>query len=100
VAPPALLIVTRGLCRVPDLPLGALEEAFSRTDIVRWGLEDLGLAREEVGLEGSATRVWTLRTPPPRREGKTVSGSPADLVDHLIRRLEALSILEEADGKD
>jgi electron transfer flavoprotein alpha/beta subunit len=69
-------------------------------DIVRWGLKDLGLAREEVGLEGSATRVWKLRTPPPRGAGEIISGTPVELVDNLIRRLEALSILDEADGSN
>jgi electron transfer flavoprotein beta subunit len=97
---PALLIVNRGLCRVRDLPLGALEKAFSEMDIVRWGLKDLGLAKEEVGLEGSATRVWKLRTPPPRTEGEIISGTPVELVDNLIRRLEVMSILDEADGSN
>ena len=97
---PALLIVNRALCRVKDLPLGALEKAFSEMDITRWGLKDLGLARGEVGMEGSATRVWKLKTPTPRREGETVSGTPGTLVGHLMRRLEALSILDEADGND
>ena len=97
---PALLIVNKGLCRVRDLPLGALEKAFSEMDIVRWGLKDLGLTKEEVGLEGSATRVWKLGTPPPRRAGEVISGTPVELVDNLIRRLETLSILDEEDGNN
>ena len=94
---PALLTVTRGLCPVRDMPLGALETAFSQKDVVRWGVDDLGLKKEEVGLEGSATRVWKLRPPPPKRKGELVSGSPQTLLDNLIRKLEALSILDEED---
>jgi hypothetical protein len=44
---------------------------------------------------GSATRVWQLYPPPPRRKGKILSGSSLELVKHLISKLEALSILDE-----
>ncbi len=96
---PALLTVTKGLCAVRDLPLGALEAAFSTKDIVRWSMDDLGLKKEEVGFEGSATRVRRLRVPPPRGKGEVVEGPPQILLAHLLRRLEALSILDEEDGK-
>ncbi len=95
---PALLTVTHGILPVRDLRLGELETAFSQKDIIRWGIEDLGLAEDEVGLKGSATHVWRLRTPPPRREGELVKGSSQNLIDHFLHKLEALSILDEEDG--
>lgn len=96
---PALLTVTKGLCAVMDLPLGALEAAFSTKEVCRWSIDDLGLSKGEVGFEGSATQVRRLRQPPPRGNGEIVTGPPQDLVSHLLRRLEALSILDEEDGK-
>lgn len=95
---PALVTVGQGLHPVSDLSLGALERAFSEKDIVRWGLDDLGLPPGEVGLEGSATRVRRLYPPRPRRRGECVSGSPETLVDRFIRELESLSILGEEHG--
>ena len=95
---PALLTVSQDLCQVRDLPLGALEEAFSHKTIVQWGIHDLDLKKGEIGLEGSATRVLSLLSPPPRKEGEIITGSPQTLVDGLIRKLEALSILDEEDG--
>jgi len=95
---PALLIVRHGLCPVRDLPLGALETAFTEKDIIQWGIEDLNLKKEDVGLEGSATRVRKLHPPSPKREGELVTGSPQVLVDHLLRKLEEMSILDEEDG--
>jgi electron transfer flavoprotein beta subunit len=95
---PALLTVNQELRSVGHLPFGALQVAFSEREIIRWGLEDLGLKQEEVGLQGSATQVWKLTPPPPKREGAIFSGSPQILVDHLIRKLEDLSILDEEDG--
>ncbi|MDY6973403.1 MAG: electron transfer flavoprotein subunit beta/FixA family protein [Thermodesulfobacteriota bacterium] len=94
---PALLTVTHGLCPVRDIPLGALEIAFSREDVVTWGADDLKLNKEEVGFEGSVSRVWKLRPPPPKRKGELVTGSPQTLLDSLIRKLEALSVLDEED---
>lgn len=92
---PALLTVTHDFCAVRDLPLGDLETAFSRKTVTRWGLQDLGLAASEVGLTGSATQVRTLHPPPPREGGKRLEGSPEELVDGLIRKLEDMSILDE-----
>ena len=79
--------------------MGALESAFTQKDIVTWGIEDLGLKEEEVGLSGSATRVLKLLPPPLKRRGEMVSGSPQSQVDVLIRKLETLSIIDEESPK-
>jgi electron transfer flavoprotein beta subunit len=99
VKPPALLTVTQDLSTVKHLPLGDVERAFSEMNILRWGIKELGLQDNEVGFEGSATQVRRLEIPPPRQKGEVVEGSPQELVDHLIHKLEALSFLEEEDGK-
>jgi electron transfer flavoprotein beta subunit len=92
---PALLTVAQEFCPVRDLPLGALEKAFSQKDIIQWGIKDLDLKEDEVGLKGSATRVSKLRAPPPKREGELVSGSSQTLLESLIHKLETLGILDE-----
>jgi electron transfer flavoprotein beta subunit len=97
---PALLTVHQGLSPVRHLPLGALEIAFSQQDIIRWSIEELGLKEEEVGIKGSATQVRKLHPPPPKKEGSIITGSPQTLVDHLIQKLEALSIIDEEDGNE
>ena len=100
VQPPVLLTVTQDLCQARDLALGSLELAFAEGDLVRWGIKDLDLSENEVGLKGSATRVWKLRPPPPGERGQVVSGTPQHLVDALISKLEELSILDEVDEID
>jgi electron transfer flavoprotein alpha/beta subunit len=82
------------------VPFGALEAAFSHGDVFHWGLEDLGLKEEEVGLKGSATQVWKLQPPHSKRDVEMVNGSPQTLVNHLIRKLETMSILDEEDGNE
>jgi electron transfer flavoprotein alpha/beta subunit len=74
------------------------EEPF-RLDVLRWGLDDLNLKPQEVGLR-SATRVWQLYPPPPKRKGELVTGPPHQLVEHLIQKLEALSILDEEEANE
>jgi electron transfer flavoprotein beta subunit len=96
---PALLTVAADLAMPHHVPFGDLERAFSRGEVIRWGLEDLGLRKEEVGLMGSATRVWQLYAPPPKRRGEVLSGTAPELVEHLISKLEALSILDEDEPK-
>jgi electron transfer flavoprotein alpha/beta subunit len=99
VAMPVLLSVRRELARVRDLDLGSLEGAFSEAQIVRWGVKELELSEEEVGLKGSATQVWKLRPPAPRARGEILQGSPQILVRRLMEKLEALSMVDEEDAK-
>lgn len=92
---PALLTVSHEISVPHHIPLGNLEEAFSEGEVIRWGLEHLDLKEEEVGLCGSATRVWKLHKAEAKRGGIIVSGSPQSLAENLIRKLEALSIIDE-----
>jgi electron transfer flavoprotein beta subunit len=96
---PALLSVTRDLARVKDLDLGSIESAFSEAQVVRWGAEELELSNEEVGLKGSATQVWRLRSPAARPRGEILQASPRVLVRQLIRKLEALSMVDGEDAE-
>lgn len=92
---PALLTVSQELILPHHIPLADVEQAFTNRNILRWSLEDLGLSPDEVGLHGSATRVLKLYKPPLRRKGVVFTGSAHDLVDDLMEKLEALSILDE-----
>jgi electron transfer flavoprotein beta subunit len=96
---PALISVTSDICGVSDLALGAVEEAFSGNNVRSLNIEDLGLKEDEVGLKGSVTRVRKLSTPAQRREGDMLEGKPDELLKGLMEKLEALSILDEEDGK-
>ncbi len=96
VVTPALVTIARGPRPVRDIPLGALEKAFTAGQIARAGLDDLGLSAGEVGFAGSATWVSSLRTPAPRtNRGKPVTGSPETLCDIILKTLESLSVIDE-----
>ena len=95
---PALLTVSRDLCAPRHIPLGELERAFSGRAVMHWGLDDLDLKPDEVGWKGSATWVTKLQTPPPKTTGEILTGSVQFLVDNLVKKLEALSIIDEDEG--
>ena len=92
---PALVTVSRELSVPRYLPLGRIERAFSGGNILRWGLEDLGLGEDEVGFTGSATKVLRLHRPPGKQRGDIVTGSARELVERIIHKLESLSIIDE-----
>jgi electron transfer flavoprotein beta subunit len=97
---PALLTVSQDLSLPHYIPLGDLERAFTDREVIRLGLEELDLRAEEVGFSGSATQVRKLNKPPPKKRGEVVSGQPQTLLGHFIRKLEALSILDEEEIND
>jgi len=92
---PALLTVSNALCAPRRPSFGDLEAAFSMGSVRTWRLDDLGLNPDEVGASGSATWVVKLRSAPPKARGEIVSGPTQDLVDRLIKKLEALSVIDE-----
>jgi len=79
--------------------LGDLEQAFSKGQVLQWGLKELNLLPEEVGFSGSATTVLRLYKPPQKRKGEVVSGSSQALAEHLIDKLVSLSILDEDEAE-
>jgi electron transfer flavoprotein beta subunit len=100
VSMPALLTVSQDLALPHHIPLADLENAFTGGSVLVWGLDELGLHPDEVGLRGSATRVWRLHKPPPKRKGEVLTGPVHELVELLIEKLEALSILDEEPKSD
>lgn len=92
---PAVVTVAGGAPSMIPVPLGAVQDAFEGGEVIRLGLKELSLAPEEVGLQGSATRVVRLHPPKPARQGEMVEGPSETLVEALIRKLESLSILDE-----
>lgn len=94
---PALVTVAHGLRQTQEIPLGRLERAFSERQFMRWGREDLGLAQHEVGLPGSATRVWRLHAPQERGGGEILQGPPELLVERLVQELQLLNLVEDDD---
>ena len=92
---PVLLTVSKDLCVSRHIPMGDLEKAFSNRQVIQWGTDELALKGDEVGLMGSATQVLRLHKPSLKKEGEIVTGPPQVLAEQIIKKLEALGILDE-----
>ena len=68
-------------------------EAFDQSNIETLTLNDLGLNADQVGLEGSPTRVVKMRTTKRSRACEMLSGEPEEQVTALVRRLNQNGVL-------
>ena len=68
-----------------------------RTPVPIWGIKDIGLGEDEVGLAGSPTQVRSIFAPPQRESGDIISsddGNPDKVAGDLLDRLLADGVLE------
>ena len=52
-----------------------------------WGLEDIGLGVDDVGVNGSFTQVTKFEAPPEKAPGRVIEGEPEDAAKELVRSL-------------
>ena len=92
---PALLTVSKDLANPHYIPLSRIEKVFCEKKVEYWNCKDLNLKPERVGLMGSATLVSSLIKPQTRSKGDILKGTSKILSKHLIKKLEAMSIINE-----
>ncbi len=85
---PGLLTVIKEIAD-PRLPTLRGKQRAKRTDIPVWGLEDLGVEEDEVGLNGSPTRVVKIFRPSVARECEKLTPMDEQAMDEAADRLVA-----------
>jgi electron transfer flavoprotein beta subunit len=83
---PAVLTVTREINRPGTLSFSGIIKARKKR-ITEWGIDELGLAPESVGLKGSPTIVSDLGIRESKREVEIISGTREEKVDRLVQKL-------------
>ena len=83
---PAVLTVTREINKPRTLSFSGIIKARKK-QITEWGIDELGLAPESVGLKGSPTIVSDLGIRESKREVEIISGTREEKVDRLIQKL-------------
>lgn len=83
---PALITVVKEI-NEPRLPSLRGKMSSRKAEITLWGNKDLGLAEDQIGLNGSPTQVVKIFTPPPKKGGKTFEGEPQEVVEQLFREI-------------
>lgn len=89
---PAVLTVTRELNVPRALGFSGIIKARKK-EIREWGIEDLGLAEDSVGLKGSPTIVTKMATKESKREVEMLKGSREEKVERLIKELVDAGVL-------
>ena len=93
---PALLTVLKEIGEPRYASLPAVIRGL-RTPIPVWGIDDIGLSSEHVGLAGSPTQVRRIFAPPPRAGGDIIAsddGNPEQAANLLLDRILADGVLE------
>jgi electron transfer flavoprotein beta subunit len=83
---PAALTVHPSSIQPRDVGLHGIELAFAESKVEKWGLKKLGLSPEQVGEQGSPTRVLSLRRVKKERKCEFLPGSAEEQAEELIRR--------------
>jgi electron transfer flavoprotein beta subunit len=89
---PAVFTVTRELNIPKTLSFSGIIKARSK-EITRWGLEDLNLREDEVGLKGSPTILSNLTSIEIKREVKIIEGTTEEKADRLIQKLSEAGVI-------
>ena len=83
---PAVLTVHPGSVQSRDVGLYGIELAFEESKVEKWSLKKLGLSPEQVGEQGSPTRVISLKRVKKERKCDFLSGSAEEQAEELVRR--------------
>jgi electron transfer flavoprotein beta subunit len=89
---PAVFTTTRELNTPRTLSFSGIIKARKK-EIVQWGLADLGLNEDSVGLRGSPTLVSDLSVLETRRSVEMLEGTRQEKVDQLVRKLAEAGIV-------
>jgi electron transfer flavoprotein beta subunit len=83
---PAVLTVTRELNTPRALSFSGIVKARKK-EVAQWGIDDLGVPEESVGLKGSPTIVSNMRTQDSKREVEIIVGTREEKAERLIQKL-------------
>ena len=89
---PAVLTVTLKLNSPRALKPSGIIKARKK-EITQWGIDDLGVSAESVGLKGSPTIVSALDTLESKREVEILEGTREEKVEQLFQKLTDTGLL-------
>lgn len=89
---PAVLTVTRDLNLPRALSFSGIVKARKK-EIREWGIGELGISEESVGLKGSPTIVTRMDTKDSRREVEMLEGTREEKIERLIKELVDAGVL-------
>ena len=89
---PAVFTVTRDLNTPRTLSFSGIIKARKK-EITQWGLEELGVPAERVGLKGSPTIVTEMRAVENTRKVEFIEGTREEKAEQLVQKLVEVGVL-------
>jgi electron transfer flavoprotein beta subunit len=89
---PAVLTVTRELNEPRALSFSGIVKARKK-EILEWGLSELGVDEDRVGLKGSPTIVSRMMTRERKRQAEIITGTREEKVERLLKELVDAGVL-------
>lgn len=89
---PAVFTVTRDLNAPRTLSFSGIIKARKK-EITQWGVNELGVPAETLGLKGSPTVVSNLSTTESKREVKMIDGTREEKAEQLVQKLAEAGII-------
>jgi electron transfer flavoprotein beta subunit len=86
---PALITVVKEI-NEPRMPSLRGKMNSRKADIPSWDNNILGIDSNQIGLNGSPTRVVKIFTPPQKEGGKIYDGEPQEAVEQLVAEIKEL----------
>ncbi|MDD4202849.1 MAG: electron transfer flavoprotein subunit beta/FixA family protein [Candidatus Omnitrophica bacterium] len=79
---PVLLTVVKEI-NSPRLPSLKGKMKSKKCEIIKWNADDISASLNDIGLDGSPTRVVKIFTPPQKCGGEMLTGEPDEIADKL-----------------
>ena len=89
---PAVFTVTRELNTPRTLSFSGIIKARKK-EITQWGISELGVPAESVGLKGSPTIVSKMMTRESKREVEIIAGTREEKAERLIQKLAEAGVI-------
>jgi len=83
---PAVFTVTRELNTPRTLSFSGIVKARKK-EITQWGINELGVPEESVGLKGSPTIVSSMANLDSKREVEIIAGTREEKAERLVHKL-------------
>jgi len=88
---PCMLTVVKEI-NEPRLPSLKGKMAARKAEITTWTADDIGTDREQLGLDGSPTKVVKIFSPEPREGGQILSGEPHEQISALAEKIKDIIV--------
>lgn len=84
---PAALTVRPEAVQVREMPLAGLARAFDNQSVESWSLADLNLSADQVGANGSPTKVLSIQPIRQQRKCAMIEGETKTVAEQLVTQL-------------